>query len=204
MAALLLVVATAGTAQAATTRTYGRGATIEFVEFGPMSGAPGNAHASHLEFSTSSDGQHGAYGYIFHYQCPTSFVPSPTDVYAEAVNQLETECTFFADGTESLESGDLTIRMTGDQQWTKVTGYFDASLATQPVVEFDLRFRGYGSLTETETVNRGPGYKQFLRTRARAASVSGTIAGVSIGDAEPGDRTYPAQMRRLRFLTYAW
>ncbi len=175
--ALLVMPFTAGAAEAAATIVYGKGATIEFVELGAMPGAPGNAHSSHLEFLTASDGSGTVRGYIFHYDCVDGFAPTPTQTYQDAYHELESECTFL-DGTESLESGDVTIRMAHGQSRTRLTGYFDASLSTQPVVPFNLTFEGFGPITVTETTNRGPRYKHIFQVRARAASVEGTIAGV--------------------------
>jgi hypothetical protein len=202
-AAVLVLPLTAGSAQAAKATVYVKSAVVSFVEMGAMPGAPGNAHSSYLEFSSSSDGTDSVRGYIFHYNCPTGFAPAATDDFNEAATELETNCTFFTEGTESLETGDVTIRMTGDQTWTKVSGYFDASLATQPTVAFNLQLKGFGPITETESVIRGGSYKQLLRDRVRSATATGQIAGVTLGDST-GDQVFTGQVGRRRVLTYTW
>ncbi|MGD9958605.1 hypothetical protein [Nocardioides sp.] len=202
-AALVVVPFTAAPSQAALARTYTKSAVVELVEMGAMPGAPGNAHYGHLEFYSSSDGSAAVRGYVFHFDCPAGFEPTRTPDFTEAAGELERECTFFEEGTESLESGEVRIRMTKDQAWTHVEGYFDGSLAGQPTVDFSLTLRGFGEVTETHSVTRFPGYKQRTRDRERAASVTGTIGGLGLGD-EPDDLRFVGQVHRVRFLTATW
>ena len=203
VAALVLVSLTVGPAEAAVSRSYAKGAVVELVEMGPMPGAPGNAHYGHLEFYSSTTGDERVLGYIFHLQCPDGFTLTTTDVFLDAANELESNCQFFTDGTESLETGDLTIRMTKDQTWTHVAGYFDSSLPTQPQVEFSLDLRGEGAVTETNSVSRGPGYKQLTRLLVRGATVKGHIGGLGLAD-EADDLRFVGQVMKTRVKTYTW
>jgi hypothetical protein len=190
----------AGSAEAVKRVVYTKGAVVSLVETGAMTGAPGNMHYGHLEFYRSSDGSVAVYGYIFHFDCPSAFSVDPTDDFDAAASQIEAGCFFYTDGSESLESGEVDISMTGDQTWTRVSGYFDSSLAGQGQVAFNLRLHGSGPITETSSVSRGPGYKQLFRDRARAASARGDIGGLSIGD----DLRFAAQTVRKRFIEFTW
>ena len=142
-------------------------------------------------------------GYIFHAQCPEGFTPTATDVYADVYAEIESSCQVFTDGTESLESGDLTIQMTKDQAWARVSGYFDSSLPTQPQVPFSFRLRGVGEVTETNSVARQPRSKSLTRLRVRAATVTGQIGGLGIAD-EPDDLRFAAEVSRTKVKTFSW
>lgn len=197
----LAVPATAAQADAEVARVYTKGAVVSLVELGPMTGAPGNAHFGHLEFYRSSDGSTSVLGYVFHFDCPAGFTIEPGADFDAIANQMYDTCTSYVDGTESLESGDVQIRMTKDQRWAHVSGYFDSSL--QPTVSFSLDFRGSGLVTETETVNRSHHFRQFMRERSRAATVTGVIGGMGIGD-EADDVRFPAELQRNRLKTVTW
>lgn len=201
--AALAIPAQAMQADATQVRIYQKNATASFVELGAMDGAPGNAHAGYLEFYQSSDGSMAVYGYVFHYTCAAGFTFDPTNEYGDAYDQLETDCTFLDPGSESYETGELDISMSGDQGRAHVVGYYDSSLAGQPTVAFDLRFAGFGEITEANTVNRGPGYKQLVRERSRAATVKGTVGGMRIGDND-GLPQFAGQVERVRFKTFTW
>jgi hypothetical protein len=190
----------AGSAEAAKRVVYTKGAIVPLVESGAMTGAPGNMHYGHLEFYQGSDGSEAVYGYIFHFDCPSGFSVDPADDFTAAAAQIEAACFFYTDGSESLESGEVNISMTGDQTWTRVSGYFDSSLAGQGQVAFDLRLHGSGPITETDTVSRGPGYKLLFRDRTRTASARGDIGGLSVGD----DLRLAAQTVRKRFIEFTW
>ena len=203
LAAAVVVSLTVGPAEAALSRTYGKSAVIELVEMGPMAGAPGNAHYGHLEFFSWSTGDTSVLGYIFHAQCPEGFAPTATDVYADVYAEIETTCQVFTDGTESLESGDLTIKMTKDQTWTNVSGYFDSSLSTQPQVPFSLSLRGVGEVTESESVTRQPRSKTLTTLRVRAATVKGQVGGLGIAD-EADDLRFAGQVSKSKVKTFSW
>ena len=203
LTAAVVVSLTMGPAEAAVSRTYGESAVIELVEMGPMAGAPGNAHYGHLEFYSWSTGDQYVLGYIFHAQCPEGFAPTATNVYADVYAEIETSCQVFADGTESLESGDLTIQMTKNQNWTHVSGYFDSSLSTQPQVPFSLSLRGVGEVTETNSETRQPRSKTLTRLRVRAATVKGQVGGLGIAD-EADDLRFAGQVSRSKVKTFSW
>ena len=203
LAAAVVMSLTVGAAEAAVSRAYGKSAVIQLVAMGPMAGAPGNAHYGHLEFYSWSTGDQAVLGYIFHAQCPEGFTPTATDAYAEVYSEIESSCQSFTDGTESLESGDLTISMTKDQTWTHISGFFDSSLSTQPQVPFSLSLRGVGDVTETNWVTRQPGSKQLTRLRVRAATVKGQVGGLGIAD-EPDDLRFAGQVSKTKVVTYSW
>ncbi len=203
LAAAVVMSVTVGPAEAALSRTYGKSAVIQLVEMGPMAGAPGNVHYGYLSFYSFSTGDHYVLGYIFHAQCPEGFTPTATDVYADVYDEIESSCQVFNDGSESLESGDLTIKMTKDQTWTHVSGYFDSSLSTQPQVAFSLSLRGVGEVTESESVTRQPRSKTVTTLRVRAATVKGQVGGLGIAD-EADDLRFAGQVSKSKFKTFSW
>ncbi|HSS67066.1 MAG TPA: hypothetical protein VLK34_00850 [Nocardioidaceae bacterium] len=202
VAAALVVTTAAAPADAVRSTIYTKAATVPFLEMGPMTGAPGNAHYGYLTFYDQSDGGANVLGYIFHFDCPTGFTVDPTDDFDAAAAQMEAGCSFYTDGTESLEIADVQIHMTGGQDWSRVTGSFTSSLPTQPSVSFNLRFRGSGPIVETTRVERGSTYKNLYRDRTRSATARGTIGDLSIGD--PGDLVFAGSTGRNRFVQFTW
>ena len=193
----------AGPAEAAVERTYLKSAAVSLVELGPMSGAPGNAHYGYLSFVDGGDSS-AVYGYIFHFDCPTSYVVDRAADFDAASASMEAACTMLGEGTQSSETdGGVDIRMTKDQTWTHVEGSFESQLAGQPTIAFSLNLYASASMIETNTETRSRGVKTFTRTRTREAMATGSVGDIGIGD-EGGEVLYPAQVTRTLVKQVTW
>jgi len=166
----------------ADTVTAERGASVFWIQQGPLPGVQGNVHLGGLAVTAPAGEQTPdyIYGEILDYTCPDGYLPSGLSLEAQA--QLDANCTF--EDNLVIQTGDVALHVDGQLHKAQAVGTVDYIHTVLPGADgslsINLRWNAPGDKTVVrQVVTRNPPVS--FATITREASVVGTIGTEHVG-----------------------